>query len=212
MLSRIRPIVLALCAAALWGAAVCAQASHQNPRKGAPPSAETRPTLALQTGHSGWVECIAFSPDGRLAATGSEDKTARLWNVRTGEMLATLPGHTDFVEAVLFSPDGRMLATHGIGDAALRLWDARRGRLLATLPAGGMLVMAFSPDGGRLAAAGYDSRVHLWNLRTFQPAGGFSGSGMWSAASLAFSPDGALLAAGGDDGTNFDPSQPAGMG
>ena len=65
---------------------------------------------------------MAFSPDGRLLATASGDKTARLWDPATGECLRTLTGHTGAVWGVAFSPDGRLLATAS-DDKTARLWD-----------------------------------------------------------------------------------------
>ena len=64
---------------------------------------------------------MAFSPDGRLLATASADKTARLWDPDTGEQLRTLTGHTDWVFGVAFSPDGRLLATAS-ADKTAWLW------------------------------------------------------------------------------------------
>jgi WD40 repeat protein len=63
---------------------------------------------------------VAFHPDGRTLATGSSDRTVRLWDVTTGRALRTLKGHTDYLSALAFSPDGRTLATGGI-DKAVRL-------------------------------------------------------------------------------------------
>ena len=65
---------------------------------------------------------MAFSPDGRLLATASHDKTARLWDPATGECLRTLTGHDSGVTGVAFSPDGRLLATAS-EDKTARLWD-----------------------------------------------------------------------------------------
>ena len=65
---------------------------------------------------------MAFSPDGRLLATASSDRTARLWDPATGECLRTLTGHDGSVNGVAFSPDGRLLATAS-DDKTARLWD-----------------------------------------------------------------------------------------
>jgi RNA polymerase sigma factor (sigma-70 family) len=73
-------------------------------------------------GHRGAVKSVAFSPDGKLLASGSEDRTVKLWRVATGETLTTLSGHTGHVRAVAFSRDGAVLASGG-ADRTVRLWE-----------------------------------------------------------------------------------------
>ncbi len=78
--------------------------------------------LCKLKGHTTWVKSVAFSPNSKLLASGSEDNTVRLWDTETLKELATLTGHTSNVNSAVFSPNGKLLAS-GSWDKTIRLWD-----------------------------------------------------------------------------------------
>ncbi|MCJ1280582.1 hypothetical protein MMC21_008411, partial [Puttea exsequens] len=83
-------------------------------------------------GHTGSVETIAFSPDGKRLASGSLDGTIKLWDAASGQLQQTLQGHTGSVRTIAFSPDGKQLAS-GSDDETIKLWDAESGNYLQTI-------------------------------------------------------------------------------
>ena len=174
-----------------------------------PASPSARPCTPQR---QGGVYGVAFSPDGKLLASGGVDGTVRLWNPVTGQPVGA-PLHAGQrqggVYGVAFSPDGKLLASGG-GDGTVRLWNPVTGQPVgAPLHAGsgaqgGVYGVAFSPDGKLLASGGDDGTVRLWNPVTGQPVGAplHAGSGAQDGVfGVAFSPDGKLLASGGGDGT-----------
>jgi RNA polymerase sigma factor (sigma-70 family) len=107
-------------------------------------------------GHTNQLFGLVFSPDGKLLATASRDKTIKLWDTATGKCKQTLEGHESGVFSLAFSPDGKLLASGGL-DGTVRLWDPDSGELKYTKSGyirGLKVVVAFSPDGRRLAAGG----------------------------------------------------------
>jgi WD40 repeat protein len=112
----------------------------------------------------------AFSPDSRMLASCSRDRTIRVWQIADSQSAAgppqcqVLKGHTDEVYAVAFHPDGTRLATAG-RDGAIWLWDQARGQAVARLPGHMKYVwsLAFNQDGTTLASGSGDATVRLWD-------------------------------------------------
>ena len=153
------------------------------------------------TGHSDKVDSVAFSPDGKMLASGSWDETVKVWDVQTGALKLTITGHCNVVDSVAFSPDGKTLAI-GCYDKTIKLWDMQTVALKQTLTGHSdqVVSVAFSPDGKTLASGSFDDTIKLWDVQTGALMHTLTGFRGW-VFSVAFSLDGKMLASGSHDGT-----------
>ncbi|NJK65980.1 MAG: serine/threonine protein kinase [Microcoleus sp. CSU_2_2] len=154
-------------------------------------------------GHSSFVNSLAISPDGKILVSGSWDKTIKVWELETGELIGTLTGHSDRVNSVAISWDGRMLVS-GSSDETIKFWNLHIGDLLCTFPGHSMEVnsVAISPNGQIIASCGgSENTIKIWNLRTGQLLRTLRGHSD-NVNAVVFSPDGQLLASGSSDATS----------
>jgi WD40 repeat protein len=152
-------------------------------------------------GHRGSVLAVAFSPDGKVLASSSRDKTVKLWDPATGELKRTLTEHSADVYDVTFSPKGDLLASAG-ADKTIKLRDAHTGKVVRTLEGHTDIVrsVAFSPDQKTLASASVDQTVRLWDVETGWLERTLEGHTK-RVKSVVYSPDGNTLASASSDQT-----------
>lgn len=153
------------------------------------------------SGHTNSVISASFSPDGKKLATASADKSARIWDATTGQVLVTLQDHQSEVNTAVFSPDGTLIVTSSDDHTAI-VWDTTSGKRLLTLRGHSDAVSSavFSPDGKRIATASLDKTVKLWDAATGTEQLTMRGH-KGGIRSIAFSPEGSRVGTASLDGT-----------
>ncbi len=117
--------------------------------------------------HEDSVQAMDFSPSGKHLVSAGIDRTIRLWNTATGELVRTIGEHEGRIFALTFSPDGQLLASAG-ADLKVQLWNPTTGKVVRTLKGhtDTIQALAFNPDGTLLATAALDQTIRLWDPRT----------------------------------------------
>jgi WD40 repeat protein/ankyrin repeat protein/uncharacterized protein YecT (DUF1311 family) len=166
------------------------------------------PEFIPRVGHSGGVNSVAFSPDGRYALSGSSDTTMKLWDIATGKEIKTFrqDSYELSVDSVAFSPDGRY-ALSGTG-SKMKLWDIATAKEIKTFECD-VDKIAFSPDGRYALSAGgvFDHTIKLWDIASGKLIRTFKGHYLesqkrklnYNITSVAYSPDGHYALSGSND-------------
>lgn len=174
-------------------------------------SATTGAHLHTFHGHLAGISTLAWSPDSLTLASGSDDKTIRLWDASTGQpprmpahhnsdgaktFRGPLEGHHNYVYSLAFSPKGNMLVSSSY-DEAVHLWDVRSGQLMRSLPAhsdpiGGV---DFVHDGTLIVSCASDGLIRIWDTATGQCLRTFFHEDTPPAVSVKFTPNGRYVAA-----------------
>ncbi|MFN3622705.1 MAG: protein kinase domain-containing protein [Hyphomicrobium sp.] len=156
--------------------------------------------LTVLDGHENAVQALAYAPQQLLLASGSADKTVRVWNLDTLSLKRSYSGPRDFITSLAFSNSGKLLAA-GALDGRIHIWSVLSSRRLRGLTGhrGRVADVAFSPSGDELASAGEDGTVRLWNLPRGRITRALTGH-VGGATVVAFAPDGQHLISAGVDG------------
>ncbi len=156
----------------------------------------TQQQLRTLSGHTQQIHAIAFNPDGTLIASGSADKTLKLWTLN-GAIISTFLGHRLAVNAVAFHPISPLIASAS-ADTTIRLWhlDGELDRIL-TGHTQAVRAIAFSPTGQLLASGGEDKTIRLWDVASGQCCQVLPGHS-WSLSSLVFATDRILISGSWD--------------
>lgn len=193
MYKTVRNFPLSLCTFLLFAWSVFAQTE---------PKAE----LVVQTGHFDYVLSVAFSPNGKIMASGSGDKTVKLWAVESGKQLRAMTGHEGYITAIAFSPNGKTLVSIS-SSREIKRWSVESGQELKSLdehpvyinakPAS-IDINAISSDGKTLAGVNnFDGTIQLWSAESGEILKTFPERTDYIRA-IAFSPDGKILASSND--------------
>lgn len=155
-------------------------------------------TLLTYRGHTDWVTALAWSPDGKEIASGSNDATVQIWDASTGTQIVKFSRHTQ-VTSLAWSPNGKFLVVGGT-DTLAPIYDTSSGQPVLYLQGdtSNVNAVAWSPDGTRIATASSDRTVVIWDANSYQEVATFQAPAQLRA--VAWSSDSKRIATGGNDG------------
>lgn len=157
-----------------------------------------RPLLSPNSSYShlGFISSITFSPNRKILASASGDKTIRLWGGYTGDLKRTLNGHSDSVLSIAITPNGELIAS-GSADKTIRVWSLNRfeqPRIL-TGHSGWVTAIAITPDGKIIVSGSRDGTIKLWDIHSGELLRTINGESD-QILSIAITPDGQTIASG----------------
>jgi WD40 repeat protein len=188
--------------AGVGASAVLAGAASAQVRRGArPPVSKPEGTPEVEIpqqrklAHTAAVNAVAYSPDGALLATASDDTLVKLWSTADSRLKAVLDGHRTGVSVLVFARDGSFVAS-GSKNGGVRTWSVPAGQPLATHEAGSgaILSLALTPDDKLLAAGTSSGEIRLFATPTGSAQATIKAHGNDGVTALAVSPDGKTLA------------------
>ena len=155
-------------------------------------------------GHSGPVNAIVITPDGKHIVTGSTDNTIRIWDLETGDLIGKpIKGHKDSVRAVAVTPDGKRIVS-GANDNTIRVWDLETGDLIGKpikKHKDWIRTIAVTPDGKHIISGSWDQTISVWDLNTGNPIGVPIKGHENGVHAVAMTPNGKRIISGSEDKT-----------
>lgn len=147
----------------------------------------------------GPVYCMAVSQDGERVVSGHQDSRARVWNLKSGELLAQFGDQRPAVVCAAFSPDGKQIA-FAHADEFVRIWDLELGREITTFRghSGTVLTVAYMPDGKQILSTAGDKTIRLWDVASGAEMRRFVGHDADINSVLPFADGRTLISASGD--------------
>ncbi|MCJ8279266.1 MAG: NB-ARC domain-containing protein, partial [Rivularia sp. ALOHA_DT_140] len=147
----------------------------------------------------GGVNCVKFTPDGKLLGTTSNNYSIKIWQVDSGQQIGNFKGHSNRISNLDFSPDNQLILSAS-ADRTIKIWDLRNGICINTIEAheNTLRTAIFHPNGKLIASCGDDQLIKFWDVRSGKCLKVLSGHNGW-VLSISFSPDGKLIASGSND-------------